>query len=643
VSAAPGAGALLAIAVTALAARGLYLAQTWSQGLLSELFLDSRYYERVAHAIRSGLGAGDHPYLLSPLYPYLLAPFVGLDGELAAWKVRAVQAVAGSATAVLAALVAARLGGRGAGLLAGFATALYGPLIHLDAGILVASLQGLTLTLALWLLLRADDRAGELGAEARPGAGRAWLAHAAAGLAFGASAALRPTGLAVAGAVVLGLLARGALARPRLAGLRGALPRAAALALGVALCVLPFTLRNRLVAGEWVLLSANGGVNLYIGNHADATGVFRLPPDYDFVNDPLGRLNAERALGREVDYREASAWWRGRALADVRADPGGWLRRMGHKLALFLHPLEIPQLGHNFQWFRQRAWALRLPLDGCTVLLLALACPLLVGLAGGRAGLRGLTWPLVVAATYAAAICLFFVTGRYRAPLMPTALALAAVSTTTLWRFARGRSASTVERPVALLASAAALVVAVLAAPRLYERGALELHAVTGTEERHMGQAMAAQGRWEEAVEWYRRSLAVRAAAGLPDSCLVRTNLANALKRVERWEEARAEYRRALALDPTSANTWYNLGNLLRDHDLDPVGAEECYRRTIALQPRMPEAHFNLGVVLFRTERPAEAAAAMDAFLQVAPPTHAMRRAARDILGVARARLELGG
>src|SRR5437773_1623311 len=36
----------------------------------------------------------------------------------------------------------------------------------------------------------------------------------------------------------------------------------------------PVTIRNQIVAGEWIPFTYNLGYNLYVGNHADATGGF---------------------------------------------------------------------------------------------------------------------------------------------------------------------------------------------------------------------------------------------------------------------------------------------------------------------------------------------------------------------------------
>ncbi|MEE8468214.1 MAG: hypothetical protein V3T22_07150, partial [Planctomycetota bacterium] len=69
------------VLLVALAARltTLWLALGHTDRLLEHLVLDSAQYVEAATRIRAGGGPTDGPYLLSPLYPYLLAIFPGLE------------------------------------------------------------------------------------------------------------------------------------------------------------------------------------------------------------------------------------------------------------------------------------------------------------------------------------------------------------------------------------------------------------------------------------------------------------------------------------------------------------------------------------------------------------------------------------
>jgi hypothetical protein len=142
---------LLILAAIAAAIRIIHLQVAGAAGLFHGLFLDSRYYEFVARAIRAGVGAGEHPYLLSPLYPYFLAPFTDVESGLHAGAVRVAQAIAGGVTCALAGDVGSRVAGRRAGFAAAAVAAVYGPSIYFDSRILVAGLQACLLPGSPWL------------------------------------------------------------------------------------------------------------------------------------------------------------------------------------------------------------------------------------------------------------------------------------------------------------------------------------------------------------------------------------------------------------------------------------------------------------------------------------------------------------
>ena len=144
-------------------------------------------------------------------------------------------------------------------------------------------------------------------------------------------------------------------------------------------------------------------------------------------------------------------------------------------------------------------------------------------------------------------------------------------------------------------------------------------------EERHQGMRAYAEGRHEDAVEAYRRSLAIHEHAS------TRNNLANALKALGRLDEAALEYRRVLDASPRDAHAWYNLGNLYKNQLKDLRAAAECYRRAIEYAPLMPEPNINLGIVLFQQGDNPGSIALLDRFLELAKPDDPLRKTARDL------------
>lgn len=603
--------ALAAIGVAGLAARLLHQKIVAGSVLASGLFLDSRYYAELAHSIRAGFGIGETPYLVSPLYPYILALFTDAEGTLAVGGVRLLQAVTGGLTCMLTADIASRIGDRRAGLVAGGLAAVYGPLIYFDSRILVASLMVFLLTVALRCLV------------ARSGA----APLAGAGLALGLAAALRPTCLALLAAATVAPWITALRERTWRGRARTLLLHSALVAGAGTLAVLPFTVRNVVAGGEPVLLSANGGINFWVGNRAGANGVFRTPPDYDFLDDPLGRQIAARSAGRELDYREAGAWWRSRALEDIRANPSGWIRLMGRKLVLFAHPEEVPQLGSSFAWYRNHAWTLRFPVDARHLILFALCCPLVLYLRGGSAEAWRVRWPLLWIVAYWLTIILFFVAGRFRLPIVPALVVLAAITVVGLWDllFLNGP-----RRKKALATSGGLLLLLIVSYP-LYGRGSSLYYTPSFEgEERHTGMVLQAQGRHEEAIRAFRRSLEYR------DSDATRNNLATALKSVGRFDEAAREYEIILRRSPRDGLAWYNFGNLQRVHLGDPEASLTSYRRAIEARPLLAEAHFNLGAALIDLARPAEAIDPIERALELGSPTDPWHKKATDALMIAR-------
>ena len=68
---------------------------------------------------------------------------------------------------------------------------------------------------------------------------------------------------------------------------------------------------------------------------------------------------------------------------------------------------------------------------------------------------------------------------------------------------------------------------------------------------------------------------------------------------------ARAYYRQALDVDPSRADSYYNLGNLLKDDE--PEEAERLYRCSLALDPSSATVWHNLGISLNNQNRHNEA------------------------------------
>jgi len=323
----PDRGLALALAVAFVLRAGFALGYWRGQPLTH----DEQEYLALALNLAAGRGfARDLPgafegpsvehFARPPLYPWFLAGVLRLAGQpldrlppSVPPVVQVVQAAVGTGGVWLVALLAGRVAGTRGRRAAAWTAAVYPPLVWLPAYALSETIYSpLALAAAWWLGSILDGPAPASGAASVTGVRPALAAGVLAGLA----ALARSSGLAFAG------LAAAAVA------LRGRASLALALVLGTAAVVGPWTARNLVVFGRPILVAADGGVNVWIGNHPLAVGEGDLAANpalkaaHVAFRDRLAHLTPEE---REPHYYRAALAW-------IREHPGAWLRLTAWKL-----------------------------------------------------------------------------------------------------------------------------------------------------------------------------------------------------------------------------------------------------------------------------------------------------------------------
>ena len=318
---------LALLAVAALIKLVVVAAALQSNPHLRRPTSDSLYYLDRAMGL-AGLGAdplANEAHHLPPLYPAVLAALPGVtEGDFGA--LLAFQSLAGLALlAAVFAFARRRTGQLGALVATGLVMA-YGPITFFETKLLGDSLATVLL---IGALVMAD------GWSLRPTIPRA----VCLALVLGAACLLRPQ------ALLLVPLAAVWLGKRQIAS-------AAALLVTVLLCLLPSAWHNFDASGDLILVSDNGGVNLWLAATGPESGTFRTDDQAfgDIANQAAeARRRAEAAAGEPLSAGEVSSHFSALALARWWEDPGGQLRRVGLRALALIENFEtgvvtVPQV-----------------------------------------------------------------------------------------------------------------------------------------------------------------------------------------------------------------------------------------------------------------------------------------------------------
>jgi tetratricopeptide (TPR) repeat protein len=475
--------------------------------------LDTRVYLARAAEIAEGDWFGAGPLFHSGfLYPYALA---AVGGSTLAMTL--LQALAGAVCSLLLYLLGARLVSRPCGLVAGGLHATSGVFVFASGTVLFDPWVSFFVLVGLLCVLEASRRAQRF---------RWWFS---AGVALSVAATAKPFILLFFPLVLLGWLAPSVRASRR--DQSGA---ALALIAGAAVVFGPVSLRNLLATGDVSPFPATGGFAFYLGNNPSADGTLVVPTHLGVWNSIQAYASStlaypSRRLGRPVGSSEASLFWFREGLRFWEEAPGSVARLTLRKVALLFNAHEV---GDNYVYgsFRARVGLLRWLPDHTAILALGV-----LGLLAGARRWDRLGPPLLMAGTFVAILPLFWMSSRFRYPLVALLCLFAGLAVVEWLRWVLER------RWIAAAAGSSAAVVLALAT-----------HAPLGVLDRQptgavqLAEAHLAVGDWSSALREARGGLEHRPTARL------RVLEARALARLGRDDEALAALRRATSLAPRS-------------------------------------------------------------------------------------------
>jgi Tfp pilus assembly protein PilF len=632
--------------------------------------MDSLYHHQWALAIASGREFIADAFFRAPLYPYFLGPLYKVFGAnfLA---VRIIQALIGSAGCGLTYLLAHRLAvksqipnpksqtstkasnpksaicnlqsgicnrpGEGFARAAGFVMAAYPLAIWFDGELLLEGLLTFLVLLGFVLLLRSRD------------IDRQWWLP---GIVFGLAAITRPNVLAFLAVLPVWLLVeRRGFKGSRVQGFRGPAgtpepqnPRTRSvwtrllLVWGAAaIVILPVTIRNYVVSGQFVPIAWQAGTNFYIGNSAESDGVTAIVPGtrptwwggYDDV-----RRLAEEATGRPLKGAEIDRYWLGKGLEFWRRQTGKALGLLARKTFIWfagreaINDRDLYTVKHysfiNYLFFTSRF--LKFPFG----ILLPLA---LAGVWLWRREWRRFLPVYLFVGAYSLSFIVFFVTSRYRTSIIPFLAILGGMGLIGLIRPMRGRGVALAIAVAAFLFFNANLTGAgrqgspgqnhIDAAIGLHEQGrdaeavaelreALKLDSAISVLS-FEADLLAAHGEFAEAERAARA--AIRLHPSEADGLGIRGNV---FAYQGQFDSAAVYFEALLERKPYEIKAWDNLGNIaLLRRDFER--ARYYYEGALKLQPTDAAAMYSLGLCDYYQGKVVEARARWQQALRLDP------------------------
>lgn len=563
---------LLILFAVAFSVRFLLLTQIKDSPLYSPVVpgTDQYNFYQMGMRVARGEAVGQSPFSTPPLYIYYLGAIFKIFG-INLFLVRIVQILIGSISCLLIYVIAYWVFGKTSAVIAGLIAGFYGVFLFYEVSFLGSFLVIFFSLLTLFFAILAIQKT------------KAWLLLLS-GLFLGFSALARPNMLVVSLGIILWLFSE-----QKALALKGI----SLFLIGVILAIVPVTVRNYRLSGDIVLITSHGGINFYLGNNPKATATLWVPQESGGTQQ--GALDyaekmAEKNMGRNLSISEISNYWYKEGLKYIIHQPFGYLKLLAKKIFYFWNAFEIP-LDNNFYFAREYTSLLKLPWVS-----FFLVSPLaLLGMALALRGKNTAAMRLLLFFVffYFISVILFYVTSRYRLPIVPAAIIFASFSVVTILAEFKSKN-------FRLLLSYLGILVAlfIFTRPAWLKAGGNFNYAVSYYK---LGNYYLDRGELYLAAEEYKKALEI-------DASLVecRMNLGTVYNRLGKLEAAESEYRRALSYAPQNPYLHNNLANVLSKQDETTAAIAE-YKQALTIDSSYAEAHNNLGALYLKEGRINEA------------------------------------
>jgi len=558
---------LIAIFAIAVILRIVYFIQNLSMNpLYYDPISDAGVYYNWAKDIVEGTPSHQGVFYMAPLYPYILAFIFKLFG-VSVSAAAIVQHVAGILILLLVYLIAKKVFSIRVAIIATILCLLHPSLMFHESKILLETFAILFYLLSLYLLLFQQKE--------RLNIPLSFLT----GLALGVSTVQRPNILLFIILVIIWLFI---LFKPKC---NWAIITSLILVIGVIIPILPVTIHNYKVSGEFVLLTYNTGINFYYGSDPEAAPTFTrrvTVGDSIETEEESAKKIAEKETGRKLGPSGISAFWMKRGFQQIRKDFFGWFGYQLKKIYWSMNTYEIAN-NYNIQFERNQVPILKfLFIPYGLIFLLAM-----IGIGFTPKRDPKIILLLFYMGAIFAGLIIFTVVGRFRLTLT---VILAMFAGYGLFEYIDSLRKRHLDISASKRYLAATLAIVILAVPTLVPYRKTTNPASTY---HNLGVIEYRKGNYQKAIEYHEQ--AVKTYPHYPEAY---NDMGSCYLKLNDEEKALEMYAKADESSPTYAESRFNAG-LIYMKRKDYPNAKRKFEEALKIRPDYIKAKMNLAFTLF--------------------------------------------
>ncbi len=348
------------------------------------------------------------------------------------------------------------------------------------------------------------------------------------------------------------------------------------LGLGIFIILSGVGLRNKLIGGDWIWISAQSGLSFFVGNNPDANGVFSNPsfirPDHR-GQDEDQKIIASKYAGRSLRPSEVSYFWFKKGINYILSSPISYSRLLLKKFLLFFTDTED---AYDMDMLFLRDWKNMLDINPFSII-----CYLaILGILFMRKKYKESIFINIMILSQLVFTLIFFLTNKHRASILPFLIMYETCALFWLVEQIRER------RLLRITCVVMSFFVFVL----IFKPKQVASNMIDFLKNSKECVVYGRRNNYKKAVEACKKALAIR-----PYDTNTLYNLANIYLFNNEFIKARQYYKRVLNINPYQVDAMYNLAYIYKQK-ADYDRALQLYKYILTLRESI-DVHYQMASI----------------------------------------------